>query len=230
MVRPVGVVRDFTYGRDADVATRLLDDDAQDDTVVDARRLGDGLDRRLDERDLGVRVVELHQALVLLPEIVPAGPRVGVREVGRGPAVVDVALAGAGRRAAAAVGASGQLEDLADLELLGVDARVGGLEGLEGDSMALGDGEEGVACLDCVAHFDLKMMEIWWLLNCKSVKIRVSWIELDDVMSARIFLYWKRQGHGFYTIWCSTRIVHKNWPDSKIQVNSVSCVTHDDSC
>lgn len=141
-----------TYGLDADVAAGLLDDDAEDNAVVDARLLGDGLDGLLDERNLGVRVVQLHEALVVLPERVIAGPLGRVGEVGRGPAVVDVALALA-RLPAAAAGA-GQLDDLADLELLGVDARVGGLDLLHGGSMALSDGEEGVACLDCVAHFD----------------------------------------------------------------------------
>lgn len=147
-----------TYRLDANVATRLLHDDAQDNTVVDTGLLGDGLDRLLDERDLGIRVVELHQPLVVLPELVIAGPLGRVREVGRGPAVVHVALALARLRTAAG---AGELQDLADLELLGVHAGVGGLERLEGDSMALGDGEEGVAGLDCVAHFDWKMVESW---------------------------------------------------------------------
>lgn len=120
--------------------------------MVDARLLGDGLDGALDEGDLGVRVVQLHQALVGVPEVVIGGPLGRVREVGRGPAVVDVARASARRRRAAA--AAGEVDDLADLELRGVHARVGSLEGREGDAMRLGDGEEGVAGLDCVAHFD----------------------------------------------------------------------------
>lgn len=151
-----------TYRLDAHVTTRLLHDDAQDHATVDARLLGDLLDRLLDERDLGVRVVQLHQALVLLPELVPAGPLGRVREVGRGPAVLDVAVALA-RRAGAR-----ELEDLTDLEALGVHAGVGGLELLKGDTVALCDGEESVACLDCVAHFDGLVLENWFLMRLQS--------------------------------------------------------------
>lgn len=127
--------------------------------MVDARLLGDGLDGLLDERNLGVRVVELHETLVVLPQLVIAGPLGRVWEVGSGTAVVDVALALAGLPATGAAGA-GELDDLADLELLGVDAGVGGLDLLDGGSMALSDGEESVACLDCVAHFDWKLRKV----------------------------------------------------------------------
>lgn len=147
-----------TYRPDANVTTRLLHNDAEDHATVDTRLLGDLFDRLLDKRDLVVRVVQLHQALVLLPELVPAGPLRRVWEVGRGPAVLDVAVAvplarGAGAR---------ELEHLADLEVLRVHAGVGGLELLEGDAVALCDGEESVACLDCVAHFDGLVVENWF--------------------------------------------------------------------
>lgn len=145
--------------------------------MVDARFLGDGLDRLLDERDLGVRVVQLHEALVVLPQLVIAGPLGRVGEVGRGPAVLDVALALARLPAGAPSAGAGELDDLADLELLGVDAGVGGLDLLDGCSMALSDGEEGVACLDGVAHFDWKMVKKWLLVNCKVVMMRMSLIE-----------------------------------------------------
>lgn len=50
-------------------------------------------------------------------------------------------------------GGGGEVEDLADVEGFGVDARVGGFEGLEGDVVVLSDGEEGVSGCYFVSHF-----------------------------------------------------------------------------
>lgn len=62
---------------------------------------------------------------------------------GAAAAVVATAVVAAG---------GGEVDDLADLEGGGVDARVGGLEGVDGDAEFLGDGPEGVAGLDGVGH------------------------------------------------------------------------------
>lgn len=125
----------------------------------------------MDGGDFRGRVVEGHEGGVLGPEGGIRGPLAGVREGGGGAGVGDVAAAAvaaaggaddgavsAAAAAAAAGGAvvvtaaAGEVDDLTDLEGGGVDAWVGGLEGVEGDAEFLADGPEGVAGLDGVAH------------------------------------------------------------------------------
>lgn len=161
-------VVDAVVGRlDPWVAARFLDDGAQDGTNVDARLLCDGLDGGVDVLDLLVARVVLHELGVLRPEHRVLGPLALRWELGCWAAVLDVAAttvgtAGgswnaaangllSGRSIAASVAAgAGQLDDLADLEGLRLDAGVGSLDGLDGGVVLLGDLIEGIALLDGV--------------------------------------------------------------------------------
>ena len=83
-------------GTDADVAARFLHNDAQDDAFVDAGLRADFLNGFLDEADLAGAVVKGHEAGVLGPESVVAGPVLWVGEVGSWAAVLDIATTDAG--------------------------------------------------------------------------------------------------------------------------------------
>ena len=132
-------------GTDADVAARFLHDDAQDDAFVDAGLRADFLNGFLDEVDLAGAVVEGHEAGVLGPESLVAGPVVWVGEVGSWAAVLDIATTDAGTAGwtivVTAWGAftAGEVDDLADLKGAGVYSRVGGLDGADGGTVGLGD-------------------------------------------------------------------------------------------
>ena len=149
-----GVTNTVVRGTDADVAARFLHDDAQDDAFVDAGLRADLLNGFLDEADLAGAVVECHEAGVLGPEGIVAGPVLWVGEVGSWAAVLDIATTDA-RTAGTVVtawGAStaGEVDDLANLKGAGVYSRVGGLDGADGSTMGLSDRPEGIAWFDGV--------------------------------------------------------------------------------
>lgn len=145
-------------GPDSHIAATLLYNDTQDHADIDAGRFGNRLDRRADMRDLGVRVVELHQFRIVLPEIIIACPLSGRWEVRRRTTVVDV-FAAALRAALRAgdvivvvvtVALLGEIDLLTDLEGFRFDSWVSGFEGLDCGSVSLGDFVEGVAGFDGV--------------------------------------------------------------------------------
>lgn len=158
---------------DADIAAGFLHDDDEDGADVDARRGRDGFDGAVDQLDFGVARVKFHEARILRPQRRVGCPLgwVGVCGCGAGvgyevAAAVAAAL-GADDLAVAALGwgwsatvaaivvvvaATREVDGLTNLEGGWVDARVGGLEGVDGDAEFLGDGPEGVAGLDGVAH------------------------------------------------------------------------------
>ena len=152
---------------DTNIAAGFLHDDAKDTANVDAGLGAYFLDGRLDETDFLGGGVEFHERAVLLPESVVRGPFVARWVGGCGTVVVDVASTAVGTAVGAndfAVSATvaafrgrrrafaGELDFLADLEGLGIEAWVGVFEGLEADAVCFGDLKEGVAAFDCVAH------------------------------------------------------------------------------
>lgn len=157
---------------DADVAAGFLHDDDEDGADVDARRGRDGFDGAVDQLHFGVARVKFHEAGILRPQRRVGRPLgwVGVCGCGAGvgyevAAAVAAAL-GADDLTVAALGwgwstavaavvvtTTREVDGLTNLEGGWVNARVGGLEGVDGDAEFLGDGPEGVAGLDGVAHF-----------------------------------------------------------------------------
>lgn len=149
----------------SNVPTGFLHDDAQDGAHVNARFPRYGFDGLLDEADLAIAVVKLHQSYIARPQARVLLPLAPIREVRSWAAVLDVPTAALGTSVAtgnvsiagwgiALLG--GEFDHLADLEACWVNAWVCSLERLERYSMIFGDFGKGIASFDGVcAHDDL---------------------------------------------------------------------------
>lgn len=146
-----------------DIAPGLLHDNAEDSADIDTRLGRYGFDRFFDVCDLGVAVVELHEAGVGFPEGGIRCPLVLGREVGGRAGVLHVASAAVGASfrtgdfaiAGLVSGCTWEVDDLAYVEVLRHDTGVRGQESVEADRVACRDGAQGVPLFDRIfAHRD----------------------------------------------------------------------------
>lgn len=156
-------VADAVGGRaDANVAPTLLHDDAEDGAHVDAGSGRHRLDGFLDERDILLAVVELHESRVGLPKVRVRRLLLPGWEVGRAAGVLDVASAASAPSLRAWNAAAGpwtagrsgmQVDDLADLELLGGNTGIGAENVGKGGVVAGCNGAQRIAGSDGVGAY-----------------------------------------------------------------------------